>query len=783
MTYATAAELAGLPGLPGSERRVREAVTRLGIKARPRQGKGGGLEYLVDDLPEQARKAFARRVEGMELDDDGADWVTAKELIGLPGFPDSEFRARERAQQLQLPTRLRQGVGGGEEFYIAELPKSALFALRAQRGLQACQAPAQRNPLDIVQARAFGTQQAAHATGRQKERQDAISRILILFRQFHAGFGGPLTPALRTFATAWTQGRIECDEALRSSYPRISWSTLRGWYLAVHANGLAGITKPEHHRKGMFTALAGEVGNAVLALLMDRPHLSAAAIYRVVAANFGDGIPSERAFRRALSHWMEQNAQLFCAVTNPDAWRNKFMSAAGSADEHVTAPNQLWEMDSTPGDVMLADGSRHAVVGVIDVFTRRRMFLVTRTSTSAAIMSLMRLAIAAWGMPQSVKTDNGKDYVANQFDQALLGLGIEHQLCPPFTPQAKPHIERAIGALMHEHFELLDGYIGHSVADRKDIEARRAFSERLFDKHEGLELRLTPEQLQGTIDSYCERLHDRPRAELQGNTPLQQVQRVAGFEPLMVSERALDVLLAPSAGSGIRTIGKKGIRISGGNYNHAWLGGLEGKQVQVKVDDANLGRCWVFQLDGVFICEALDYTRLGIKSAEVAAERRAHQARALRESKRLLRDMTRQVDTREAIARVHAARAESAIEQSPNVVSLPSRKSDAPLASTRTIDSIAASGAPVVDEQQIAQARQAMAESQKAQAAQVLPLADSQQQRFARWLKLQQRVESGQALTGDEKNWFEGYAHGPEWASMKRFFEIFELDADQFLAG
>ncbi|REM13961.1 transposase, partial [Mycobacterium tuberculosis] len=88
--------------------------------------------------------------------------------------------------------------------------------------------------------------------------------------------------------------------------------------------------------------------------------------------------------------------------------------------------NQKWEMDSTVGDVMLTDGRRHHVVGVIDVFTRRRLFIVTRTSRANAIMSLIRLAILAWGVPEEIKTDNGADYVAEVLESGLLGLNIKH---------------------------------------------------------------------------------------------------------------------------------------------------------------------------------------------------------------------------------------------------------------------------------------------------------------------------------------------------------------------
>lgn len=704
-------------------------------------------------------------------------YATARELAGLPGFPTTEKPIRQIAVKLGIPTRPRPGRGGGLEYAVEALPPAARLAWAAR-----CSAANDARPDKVAsatQARALGTASSALVTGWQKERQDAIARVLVLFQRFWQAYGGPLTPALKAFCHTWCGGlcsiEIPADAALRAAFPRITFSTLRGWHLGVQEKGLAAITPREHHRKGQFAALSGDVGAAVLALLVDKPHLSATHIYNAVSTQF-ENLPTERAFRRGLAHWKAQNAQLFEAVTNPDSWRNKYLSAAGSASEGITRPNQLWQMDSTVGDVMLADGRRHAVVGVIDVFTRRRMFMITRTSRSGAIMSLIRRAITAWGVPEAIKTDNGQDYVAAQLDAALLGLGIAHPLCQPFTPQQKPHIERAIGALMHEHFELLDGFIGHSVGQRKGIEARRAFSERLFDKNEQVELRLTPEQLQAGVDAYCDRLHAQGREELGGRTPEQMAH---GHTLSTVSERALDVLLAPSAEGGLRTITKKGLRIGGGFYNHAHLGGMEGTQVQVKVDEANLGRCWVFDLDGVYVCEAIDHARLGISSAEVAQERKAHQAKVLRQQKRDLKAVTRGFDKRAAIDAITTARTQEAIAGSANVVSI----QRAPVHHTSpVIASITASDAPTVSADQVAQAQAALT-ARMARPAEVKPLHVTPQHRYARWLLLQARVERNEALSGDEKNWFEGYVNGAEWASMKRYFETFGLTPEQVLAG
>ena len=61
--WYTAAELVGLPGLPSSERRIRDRAQKYAWNARPRAGKGGGLEYHYTSLPEAVQAELVRRAQ------------------------------------------------------------------------------------------------------------------------------------------------------------------------------------------------------------------------------------------------------------------------------------------------------------------------------------------------------------------------------------------------------------------------------------------------------------------------------------------------------------------------------------------------------------------------------------------------------------------------------------------------------------------------------------------------------------------------------------------------
>ncbi|REM39492.1 hypothetical protein DSI31_03110, partial [Mycobacterium tuberculosis] len=82
----------------------------------------------------------------------------------------------------------------------------------------------------------------------------------------------------------------------------------------------------------------------------------------------------------------------------------------------------------------------------------------------------------------------------------------------------------------------------------------------------------------------------------------------------------------------------------------------------------------------------------------VAAERKSHQLKVLRASKKQLKALTSEFDTNAAIAAINRRNTDAAIEASANVVPI----HRAPMEHTSpTIESITAADAPVVSDAQI----------------------------------------------------------------------------------
>lgn len=709
-------------------------------------------------------------------------WPTARDLAGLPGMPGTDRGVRKRALTEGWPF-VTEPVRGGllVRYNPSSLPVEARLQLAARTiaGTDAASAAETQSATDLAQRTAFIVAAPARPIGVAEANRH---RVLVLFQRWWNAVGGKLHPALDQFAALWSAGHIEAPVALREAFPKIPSTSLRRWWLAMQERG--SLARKPHPKRGQYAALSGEVGTAVLAVLSSKPHLSAAAVrdlllkHGMVDAKL---IPSERAFQRGINAFKAEHAQAWLAHTHPDAWRSKYLAASGDAAAHITRPNEEWQMDSTVGDCMLVDPAtgeirRHHIIAVIDVFTRRAMFLVTRTSKANAITALIRKAIDAWGRPERIKTDNGSDYTAELLEFALVQLGIGHPLCEPFQPQQKPFVERVFGTLLHGLFPLLSGFIGHSVEQRKAIESARSFADRLLGKGaigQEVELRLTPAQLQAMVDNWTTDYLADDHGTL-GCSPNAMTDAHLR-EIVRIDTRALDLFLRPVAADEMRTVKKKGIQFDKGIFTAVELGGLEGKEVRIRMDEAEIGQLYVFDVDGAFICIATDSSRLGVSLQETAAKRKGHQKKVIAQFKDVMKHAQRAYDTDKAVRDVYLDRQEQAIEQSKGKVHrLPPRET---LGTTPAIES-AISGlegrakVPKVPAHQSEAVRAAMARLEStAPVAQVFRVAATPNARYSTWLRMRSRIDQGQALTPAEKTWFDMFATSAEWRSMDRLHQ------------
>ena len=357
-------------------------------------------------------------------------------------------------------------------------------------------------------------------------------------------------------------------------------------------------------------------------------------------------LPAERTVRLAMTTWRHRYKVELCRITNPDAFKNKYRTS-GTNSHEVDRLNELWMIDASPADVLTTDGRYSVYVG-IDIYSRRLVVYVSKTARAEAVGLLMRRAMLLWGTPERVKTDNGSDFKAKRTTRLMTSLGIDVDTSHPFSPWEKGQIERAIGTLQRDCMAILPGFIGHNVADRKVIEERRAFADRLGEKDDGaLCVAMSPADLQAAVDSWAAgRYAARPHDGLGGVTPQAAAAGYVGTRR-DIDTHALDVLLAPIAGSdGIRTVQKTGVRIDGRHYLTPTV--LPDTRVFVRMDPLDLGRAMIFATDGEeYLGEAVCPELAGIDPAAfVAMTRKAH-AEMLREGTAAIRAQMKSLSHRD----------------------------------------------------------------------------------------------------------------------------------------
>lgn len=564
---------------------------------------------------------------------------------------------RRRADKEGWPSTTRTGIGGKQLVYpFATLPADVRTAIARARALQAAEsapatgaaaegrATARKLGLgEVVDAkvsqrhREGGQAQAAAITGKARERMEAKLDLLARLAEFARARAIGICAAMDEFCDAYNSGDMHVPLAVRNhTGADLHPATLRRWRRMVKTHGPASLAGSYGNRKGTGGIDSSpELRDFLLGVLVEKPHVSAKLLHGLVAARMPAQLPTLRTLERWLVAWKRDNAEVFMAVTNPDAWKNRYMAGFGSASEGIVRANQVWMLDSTPADLQLLDG-RHSIVGVIDVATRRVKFHVSKNSTAESVCQLLRRTILEWGVPESVKMDNGRDYASQRVAGVLIGLSIEARFSTPFSPWEKPFIERVFGTFSRHALELLPGFSGHDVAQAQAIRARKSFADQLHAKNKVIEAKLTSAELQEFCDRWVRDYYQHePHSGdgMDGLSPFQKTAQLRDAIRVVGDVRALDLLLG--AGT-MCTVTKKGVRLDKLRYIAPELERAMGERVLVRRDDGDMGRIVVYHEDA-FLCVAECPDVTGIDRSEVAAEAKARQRERVQDARAQLR--------------------------------------------------------------------------------------------------------------------------------------------------
>lgn len=721
------------------------------------------------------------------------DAYTTQELVQI-----FEFGARtsipRRARREGWQSRPRAGRGGGHEWLVSSMPEKTRLTLAARvctsqhqpepcrlsavSGLAASASPraAERPGAPDAQKGGAGAATTSLLTlkGAAKKRAEARAAVVLAARMFTVNARLAYTRALDAFARRYNAGEISVEPWVREALPQICHSSLLRWDARARKEGAASLAgNYGRHRKGKGIIDSQEtVVNTIFGMFATYPHTSAQVILERLQSLVHEGVeiklPSLRRLQAWIADWKAQNESLVLFVTAPDKWKGRYQSATGDAYELITEYNERWEYDGTPADLLLNDGKRYTIVGIINVYSRELKLEVAERSTGRTVANLTRRCLLDWGVPRWAVTDNGKEFVGAYMQGVFLDLGITPLILPPFQPRLKPAIERVFRTFSHYLLTICPCYVGHNVATRQEIRERETFAKRLMNrgKSEELSMGIGPQELQEFCDEWTDNVyrhkpHGGLKGKLKGMTPWEVRQAWDGEVRRITpeQERALDVLLMDR---GWREITKKGIRFDGLHFDHAALGAHTGQRAQVRVDPTDRTHAWIFREDDQgglqYLCQAVEVTGMGLEERiRLAKEKKRAQMTHITKEKRLLDAAAEATDARNAarhILDMHRGRAraiEAAVE--------PSRHEDVPyespaLASAAEAASIVNRVAPVHGGA-TADAARALARARQNEDAvsHWLPKTPQAQYKFYRGLKAKQ--ERGGDIPPEQREWME----------------------------
>lgn len=584
MTWLTARELAGLPGMPASERRTRDKLASTGTPSRPRSGRegGGGLEYDCSALPAETRRALATRqiaeVKALPLAEPAPAISFAPPVPAPEPLPGTLVPVPSR----RPPSQADKAVADARAMLVAQVQDLA----QVHGSKKACALLA----LQLASGQASTDLLATARTASQRARGDQVStRSLERWLSAHRenGWWGLLPVAVELARV--TPASLETDVA---------------HVLALY-----------HSKDARFRKLTGAAKEANKAL--GREPDAWQALYA-------------RA-RRALDK-LGTNAQDNIALI-----KSRHTGAQRDAklpfkrrDTSILSFNDVWLIDghTFKAKVRHPDhGQPFAPELTVTIDAATRFITGWSTAYSENVMAVgdaLRHAIGLCGVPAVLYGDNGAGETAKQMDCPIDGfcvrLGIDHRTGLPGKPQGHGLIERSWQTFAINAARQFGSYQGKDVdgGTFRKAAADLAKEQRALRRSEatGEVVRLSPkapswQQFMDAVDAAIHEYNTTHRhralpknADGKHMTPAEA--RVAMTQPgdiVSIDQTTLRHLFMPGI---LRTARRGEVQFLNQTYSAPDLmrRDVDGRQVSVRYDIRDPSAVMVFSLDGLYICEA-----------------------------------------------------------------------------------------------------------------------------------------------------------------------------------
>ncbi|WP_165064530.1 Mu transposase C-terminal domain-containing protein [Desulfovibrio sp. ZJ200] len=539
---------------------------------------------------------------------------TSNTLAPMMGMTRQGIDWKAKVENWQ--SRPRSGRGGGKEWLASSMPESTRLAIQVAEEKAAL---AESDPATTLPALSATTQAAIMDDSRRNKalaRADLVRQYLSWLRRF--GYG---KKQRQDFIAAYMGGAWP---KLLEEVGKVSWQTLERWKVAQERAGsvLALTDKRGVAHRGR-TLLTERHRTVILGHILNPNAPAISQCVNEVQKKFqaeGIYIPSEPTIRRFVKSYMQ---------TCFDAWTLFREGKKAWNDKCAISLLRDWNLVSV-GDIVIADGhtlnfeSTNPATGKPKRMTILLFYdgasncplgweIMPTENTASISAAFRRTCIMLGKFPRVVYIDNGRAFRARffegcpDFEQAgifglyeSLGCKVIHAW--PYHGQSKP-IERFFGT-MHGLEVWMPSYTGFDIA-HKPARMKRGeeLHRQLYEKMGGRPLTLeeTHYQVARWFAEYAER--PQFRTHLHGRKPGEVFMAGRGDG---LSEADMNKLTELMMQKKISVITKDGIRLNGRLY---WHEGISRRRHEVLVRyDEHLtpDHVLVYDMDGNFICKALD---------------------------------------------------------------------------------------------------------------------------------------------------------------------------------
>ena len=715
------------------------------------------------------------------------NWLTARELAGLPGMPSAEFRTREKLQRMGVPSRARPGRegGGGNEYDCSALPEETRAALLTRQIKTA--AVTTLPVVETAPVRSFeiaseaANSEIAPTSGRRPPSQaekavaDARAQLVNVVQGMLPVHG--LKRSCTLFAAQLVTG--ECGGNLqtiartanqRARGDAVSARTLERWISQHRELGWWGLLPAEQQTSILPTQVDQDVA-AVLGKYHSRDPkfrkltLAAKEVTRMLGRDFDSWEALYSRARRALEKLRvspEANVALIKS-RHTGSERDAKLPFKRRDDSHL-APLDVWVIDGHSFKAKVRHPDHGAPFApeltlCLDRKTRKIMgWSVSLSENTIAVGDALRHGISQHGIPAIVYSDNGSGQTGKMIDCPIDGfmvrLGITHKTGIPGKPQARGVIERSWQTHAINCARQFGSYQGSDVdgGTFRKVAADLAKEQRALKRAEqtGEVIQLSPKcpswaQFVDAIEAMVREYNSTHRhrslpKNANGKHMTPDEAWVAFFDEnqqILPTQEELRELFLPAV---IRVARRGEVEFFNQFYSAPELmrGDVDGRRVSVRYDIHDPTWVRIYTLEGQFVCDA-----------RWAANRIEDQPKAVVQ-------MTREKRTEAAIKRrmqqIELAQRELGTTVQPDFISLPvpsTRKSAVP----DIVDVVAINSSPPCTT------------SEAPQEASGRPFFNSPGERYE-WL-----MRNRQEWVDGDSQWITKYAASESYADLRDYYE------------